>query len=107
MIIQPNFIYDWILDWLWSIVSSTVDVQLHLQSITTVGPSNMDFNTLIYKTNWVQVSDKYKNIVTHNGRIPAEIFYFNDVQLGNTENEPVVFSEEYIQTLSIKSYQFK
>ena len=49
---------------------------------------------------WHQVSDKYKKIITHNGRVPAELFYFDDSKLGQDQGEPTVFTQEYVQGLS-------
>ena len=49
---------------------------------------------------WQQVSDKYKKLITHNGRVPAGPFYFDDSKLGLDQGEPTIFTQEYVQGLS-------
>jgi len=48
---------------------------------------------------WHQVSDKYKKSITHNGRVPAGHFYFDDSKLGLDQGEPTIFTQEYVQGL--------
>merc|ERR1719233_80835 len=48
---------------------------------------------------WHQVSDKYKKLITHNGRVPAEPFYFDDSKFGQDQGEPTIFTQEYVQGL--------
>ena len=58
-------------------------------------------NNLLNKYNagpppqWHQVSDKYKKIITHNGRVPAELFYFDDSELGSDQREPRVVDVQW------------
>eukprot|EP00090_Calanus_glacialis_P038258 TRINITY_DN6683_c0_g1_i4.p1 TRINITY_DN6683_c0_g1~~TRINITY_DN6683_c0_g1_i4.p1 ORF type:complete len:640 (-),score=138.81 TRINITY_DN6683_c0_g1_i4:103-2022(-) len=62
---------------------------------------NLFQNNLLNKYNagpppqWHQVSDKYKQIITHNGRVPAELFYFDDSELGSDQREPRVVDVQW------------
>merc|ERR1712106_74759 len=64
------------------------------------------FQPLVFNTHsagpppeWHQVSDKYQQIITHNGRIDAHAFYFDDSELGMDQGHPRVFTEEHVQGL--------